>query len=201
VPGGWGFQISWQSTHEGVKVVIPKRLATFTHLEILLVLISVRGRVEPWAVVRPEGLCRWKIPVSGKWLTHISKALQSFGTFRPIYITTQVDVAEDVNLHQYHSENLQSHNHISVTSFVCTEGTVTENGMWLHATLYNCVHGLFIKLHIFFISILECSECCFIVLWTSWAHSRWQKVTSYQLFVFLCPFFNILFHRTYFCAI
>ena len=33
-------------------------------LEIFLLLISVRGRVEPMATVQPEELCQWKIPTT-----------------------------------------------------------------------------------------------------------------------------------------
>jgi len=59
VPGGWGSQISRQSAHEGGKVVSPTHRPPLP-LETFLVLISVRGWVDPRATARPERLCTWK---------------------------------------------------------------------------------------------------------------------------------------------
>ena len=51
----------WESQH--TKVVRFSALATFTPQEIFVVLI-VRTRINPRAIVWPEGLCQWKIPVT-----------------------------------------------------------------------------------------------------------------------------------------
>jgi hypothetical protein len=67
VPGGRGSQISRQSAHEGAKVASPTHrplLPPPPPQEIFLVFISVRRWIDLRAIVRPKGLCQWKIPMT-----------------------------------------------------------------------------------------------------------------------------------------
>jgi hypothetical protein len=79
VPGGWGPQISRQSSHEGGKVTSPthRPILPPPPKEIFLLLISVKGCVDPRAIVRPEGLCQWKISVACHygWMTENLKKI------------------------------------------------------------------------------------------------------------------------------
>jgi hypothetical protein len=56
-----------QSAHEVGKVVSPTHRPPLLQ-QIFLVLISVRDWVDPRAIVRPEGLCQWKIPITPSWI-------------------------------------------------------------------------------------------------------------------------------------
>jgi len=65
VPGGWDFQISRQLADEGGKVVSPThRPPLLPPQEIFLILIFLGDCVNTRSIVRPEGLCHWKIPVT-----------------------------------------------------------------------------------------------------------------------------------------
>jgi hypothetical protein len=90
VPGDWGSQISRQWAHEDGKVLSPTHWLPLPPQEIFLILISVRGWVDSRAIVRPKGLCQWKIPMTPSgvepatfWL--VAQCLNLFSGYRKLF--------------------------------------------------------------------------------------------------------------------
>jgi len=64
IPGGWGSQISRQSAHEGGKVVSPTHQSPLPPRNYSWYSFLLETESTPGPILRPEGLCQWKIPMT-----------------------------------------------------------------------------------------------------------------------------------------
>ena len=64
VPGGWGSQISRQSAHEGGKIVSPTHRPPLLPRKYSWYSCLLQAESAPRAIMWPEGLCQWKIPIT-----------------------------------------------------------------------------------------------------------------------------------------
>jgi hypothetical protein len=94
VPGGWGSPITWQSAHEGSKFVSPTHRQTLPPRKYTWYSFLLEDESTPGPMVRPEGLCHWKIPItpSGIESTTFRLVAQCFNQLRhrvpPIYLAS-----------------------------------------------------------------------------------------------------------------
>jgi len=129
------------TAQDGGKVVSPTHRPLFTPQEMLLVLISVIGWVDPRAIVLSEGLCQRKIPVTPSGiepatfgfveqrLNHCATAVPGNGSTNrniPDHCQLSYDLYETMTWHQ--SLQLFCARHIYCVTYTATRDAIFFEG-------------------------------------------------------------------------
>ena len=121
IPGGLGSQIWRQSAQEGGKVGSPTHWPPLTlPQDIFLVLISVRGWVDPRVIVWLEGLCQWKDPMTPTGIKHATFQLVGENTVQNSMCSIQGAVNFTVCIILSHKYFVQQ----------------TQNGLWWYHAMW-----------------------------------------------------------------